>query len=109
MQNNASGREALRNLVEVIPRLRRAGLTIAWVKFAFTEDEAKNLPPAICHAFSPFEPGLDLGTRDGQKLGRAMILGDWNTEIHDDLKRVQCSEDFVLVKSRSITRFNACD
>ena len=100
IKHRTSVDEPIRKLVQTIPRLRKAGVTIIWVKLAWTEEEVNNLPPAVCRAFFPTILGSEMGTRDGQDIGRAMILGEWNTEIYDELKQVLCTEDPVIVKSR---------
>lgn len=84
---------------QAIPACRRSGIPIVWLGWGLTQEDIEEVPPTIVRGFgldNNFEdlrkrPGLgeDFGPVNEHgsiiQAGKALIRGEWNSEIHSDL------------------------
>lgn len=80
----APARRPIRPLAALLPRLRRAGLSILWVNWGNRPDRL-NLSPSLFHVYKPTGEGLGLGDPLPTKGAPVLERGSWAAAVVNEL------------------------
>ena len=105
-----------RLVTHAIPACRKASIPVIWLNWGLMEQDLTAMPPAILASFARKSVGLggDLGevnlhleAKEGEgegkpiKAGRALMRGEWNSELYPPLAAaVEWDKDVLVHKNR---------
>jgi len=90
-------RQPIEPLRRLLPRLRRADVSVIWVNWGNRPDRL-NLSPSVLHVYKPTGRGVGLGDALPGNGAKVLEKGSWAAAIVDEL--VPAAEDILVDKYR---------